>query len=254
MDKGYIKIYRSMLDWKWHDDAEMISLWIHLLCLANYEDNEWHDIIVKRGQLVTSVRNLSTLTGLTSSQVDTRLKKLEKTGEIQIKSGNKYSVITICKYDNYQSFESVVSETNQKQIGNKTETNPNQIGIKSEQLNNIRNKEINNNNILLCHIEEKKPSSEVRKAFVKPTIEEIKSYLEEKNYTDIDAEHFFSYYESQGWKVGKSPMKNWRMAITTWHKNNNNTGYGAIKRQESGAERRGTCATAVSAKEYSTTF
>ena len=64
--------------------------------------------------------------------------------------------------------------------------------------------------------------------FVKPTIEEIQAHIIEKGYT-FDAEAFYAFYESNGWKVGKNPMKNWKMACTTWaknRKNNNNVNYG----------------------------
>ena len=66
--------------------------------------------------------------------------------------------------------------------------------------------------------------------FVKPTIEEIQAHILEKGYT-FDAEAFYAFYESNGWKVGKNPMKNWKMACTTWAKNrksnyNNNVNYG----------------------------
>ena len=50
----------------------------------------------------------------------------------------------------------------------------------------------------------------------KPTIEEIKEYCREKNYK-INAESFFNYYESNGWKIGgKTAMKNWRAAVQSW--------------------------------------
>ena len=55
------------------------------------------------------------------------------------------------------------------------------------------------------------------KRFVKPTIEEIKAYCEERK-NGIDAEYFFNYYESKGWQVGKSPMKNWKASVITWEK------------------------------------
>jgi hypothetical protein len=65
--------------------------------------------------------------------------------------------------------------------------------------------------------------------FVKPTIQEIQAHILEKGYT-FDAEAFYAFYESNGWKVGKNPMKNWKMACTTWAKNrknnNNNVNYG----------------------------
>ena len=58
-------------------------------------------------------------------------------------------------------------------------------------------------------------SNKGRHQFQKPTIEEIRQYCTEKGL-DIDAEQFFNFYESKGWLVGKSPMKNWRAAVATW--------------------------------------
>ena len=81
-----------------------------------------------------------------------------------------------------------------------------QDGTKVPYTNN--NEYINNNNSLY-----KKGSSR----FQKPTIEEIRQYCLGKGY-NVDAEQFFNFYESKGWVVGKSPMKNWRAAVSTWNK------------------------------------
>ena len=56
-----------------------------------------------------------------------------------------------------------------------------------------------------------------REGFARPTLEEVKAYVIEKGYR-FDAEAFFSFYESNGWKVGKNPMKSWKDACTTWEK------------------------------------
>ena len=61
------------------------------------------------------------------------------------------------------------------------------------------------------------------KRFVKPTIEEIKAYCEQENLS-IDAEHFFNYYESNGWRVGKNSMKKWKSAVKTWAHNGYSNG------------------------------
>lgn len=55
-----------------------------------------------------------------------------------------------------------------------------------------------------------------KKVFSKPTIQEIADYCKENNY-QVDAEYFFNYYESIGWKVGNHPMKSWRSAAKNWH-------------------------------------
>jgi len=56
------------------------------------------------------------------------------------------------------------------------------------------------------------------KRFVKPTIEEIIDYCNERN-NDVDADKFYDYYSSNGWKVGKNAMKDWKASVRTWEKN-----------------------------------
>ena len=48
--------------------------------------------------------------------------------------------------------------------------------------------------------------------FQRPTPAEVRTYCEERNST-VDPEAFVSYYESNGWKVGKNPMKDWKAAV-----------------------------------------
>ena len=63
-----------------------------------------------------------------------------------------------------------------------------------------------------------KSTTTKRKRFEKPTISEIKEYCIERG-NKVDAQHFFDYYESNGWRVGKNSMKNWQAAVRTWEKN-----------------------------------
>lgn len=53
--------------------------------------------------------------------------------------------------------------------------------------------------------------------FSPPTIEEIKSYCQERD-NKVDAERFFNFYASKGWMVGKNKMKDWKAAVRTWEK------------------------------------
>ena len=63
--------------------------------------------------------------------------------------------------------------------------------------------------------EQQQTTTTTTKRFKKPTIDEIKSYCEERK-NGINAQYFFDYYESKGWKIGKNSMKNWQAAIRTW--------------------------------------
>jgi len=58
------------------------------------------------------------------------------------------------------------------------------------------------------------------KRFVKPTLDEVANYIQErKSFKIVDAARFYDYYSSNGWKVGKNPMKDWKAAVRTWEKN-----------------------------------
>lgn len=61
------------------------------------------------------------------------------------------------------------------------------------------------------------------KRFVKPTLEEVTAYCEERK-NGISAQQFMDFYESKGWKVGNQPMKDWKASVRTWeqrHKDEN---------------------------------
>lgn len=60
-----------------------------------------------------------------------------------------------------------------------------------------------------------------QKRFSKPSLLEIQSYCLERKNT-VDTQRFFDYYESNGWRVGKNPMKDWKASIRTWEKSDIN--------------------------------
>lgn len=57
-----------------------------------------------------------------------------------------------------------------------------------------------------------------KKMKIPPTVEEVTQYCKERK-NGIDAAHFVDYYTSNGWKVGKQKMKDWKAAVRTWERN-----------------------------------
>lgn len=100
-------------------------------------------------------------------------------------------------------YDSIPSSTSYADNSNKIIDNSNQI------LDNNNNRGVSN--------ETPPAKKSASKRFVKPTVEEISSYIKEKGYTDVNAQQFFDYYESKGWKVGNSAMKDWKAAVRNWH-------------------------------------
>ncbi len=65
--------------------------------------------------------------------------------------------------------------------------------------------------------EQEKPKGKAKR-FTKPTLAEVQAYCTERN-NNVDAEHFYDYYEANGWKVGKNSMKDWKASVRTWERN-----------------------------------
>ena len=128
---------------------------------------------------------------------------------------------------------------------NQTETKPkpnnNQTETKEKPKPNlIENSIIENDNSIIenDNLKEKDKKESADKP-PRPTLEEIKEYVKVKKFT-FDSEAFFNFYESNGWKVGKNPMKSWRAACVTWQKrhnqfnNNKKNNYGRDKNNNDG--------------------
>ncbi len=87
---------------------------------------------------------------------------------------------------------------------------------------------VNNNNVIKSI---KKESTKKESRFQRPTLPQIQDYVFEKAL-NVDPERFFDYYESNGWRVGRNPMKDWKAALRNWSskdsKKNTNTTFAAI--------------------------
>lgn len=139
---GWITLYRQFLDWEWFDVDEMVRLFIFLLLSANHDDGEWRGNKIKRGQLITGINSIHEKTGISHQTIRTCLKRLEKTGEINRQTNNLFSVITICKYDEYQPGKNGSNNRDNKQL-----TSDQQATNKQLTTNNNDNNDNNENNI-----------------------------------------------------------------------------------------------------------
>ena len=112
---GYIKFHRKFKDWRWYKDRNVKDLFIHLLFEANWKDDNFQDIVIKRGSLTTGRKKLATDTGLSQQEIRTAITKLKSTNEITTKATNKYTVITVVNYDKYQGNNNDSNQQNNQQ-------------------------------------------------------------------------------------------------------------------------------------------
>lgn len=109
---GFVKLPRSLLNEDWAKDAAVLSVFVHLLLKANYEEGEYYGCTIPRGAAVTSHRGLAKECGITPSAARTALKTLAAHQVTQSSArqskqqgaqqgAHPCTIVTLCNYDNY---------------------------------------------------------------------------------------------------------------------------------------------------------
>ena len=90
-----------------------------------------------------------------------------------------------------------------------------QCNTSATQLQQTRNVEIDIEKEIEIEREKKDKKEAPPRRFTKPTLSEIEDFINENNYI-VNATKFFDYYESNGWKVGRNSLKDWKAAVRSW--------------------------------------
>lgn len=114
---GWVNLHRKILGWEWYSDINTCRLFIHMLLKANWQEGKFRGTTVPRGSFISSLDKLSEETKLTKREIRTAISHLKMTGELTVKTTNRYSVFTIQNYDFYQSGDTQNDnqETNERQ-------------------------------------------------------------------------------------------------------------------------------------------
>lgn len=68
---------------------------------------------------------------------------------------------------------------------------------------------------------DKEKDKKESRRFTPPSVKEVSEYISEKGY-HVDAQSFVDFYTSKGWRVGNSPMKDWKACLRTWERREKN--------------------------------
>ncbi len=162
----YVLLSRSILDSEVFASQKLLKIWVWCLCKANHKDR-FISLKVGRGEKTVKVKRGQFLFGrfkaeeelfIDGSTIYTIMKRLEKLGNIDIKSSNQYSVITICNYNTYQDPDSYKVTTNKQPTNSKATTKPHPSNTNNN-VNNVKNENKREEFItwLNYRIEKKKP-------------------------------------------------------------------------------------------------
>ena len=209
-NKGFIMIDRSILedDMYFSEKFTRMQAYMDLCLLAAFKSRTFYirgnKVELQPMQVAKSVRDLADRWQWSVNKVRGYLYELEKGDYIDTQKTSVNQIITIKKYI-------VVNTQNDTQTDTPI--------IKNNNVNN-ENKEIVIESIVAQPQQTPTQPKEKKKrsssTFVKPTFEECMAYAQEKGY-QWNIERFFNYYESNGWRVGQNPMKNWKAAMRTWN-------------------------------------
>lgn len=196
---GYIRLYRKLMRWGWYQDCVVKDLFLHLLLTASFKDFEWMGRQLEAGQLITGRKKLAEELNFSERQIRTALEKLKSTGEVTTETTNKYTIVTVVNWKDYQSNE----EKPTKSLTNERPTSDQQKTNERPHRKNVKNvKNVNNSN---------------SSAGAPPLLSEILSFIS-KNRLNVDGEKFFKHYTESEWKTsdGKK-VTDWKKMLRVWH-------------------------------------
>ena len=169
--RNWLKLNRSILTSTVFENPRLLKVWIWCLCKASHKD---HDQLVgmqmvhlKPGQFIYGRKAASEELKIPESTTNNYIHQLQRMGNLNIKSNNKYSVITIKNWRFYQGMDSKSKQQNGQQMNNKQTTNEQQMNTN----NNVKNvKKVKNDYSSLNH---RDGLSEVIRRRSKKVLEEI---------------------------------------------------------------------------------
>ena len=185
---GWIRLDRAIQDNFLWQEPEALKLWLHLLMAASLTDKatafNGQMLTIKRGQLVFGLNAASARLNISIRRLRKYLNWFESDDMIDKQITNKFSIISITNYSQYQDTG--------KQPSSKSQATDKQTSTTIQVTSN-------------------------KEQSIPPTVEEVRAYCDSRS-NGIDPEMFIAFYEARGWKIGKDRMKSWKACVVTWEK------------------------------------
>lgn len=144
-NRNWLKLNRSILTSNVFDNPKLLKVWIWCLCKASHKERD--QLVgrqvehLKEGQFIFGRKSASEELGMPESSVYNYFTQLKQMGNINIKSNNKYSVVTVRNWRFYQCEDKKRKQQNEQQMNNKRTTNEQQMNtnknVKNEK--NVKN-------------------------------------------------------------------------------------------------------------------
>ena len=219
---SYAKLHTSLLTSSlWTEDTETRIVWITLLCLAD-----------KHGEVQASIPGLAKVAGVSLEACEKAIAKFlspDKYSRSRVMEGRRlqeidggWEIITYAKHRAMASKEDEkekAAERQQRFRERNASVTPSNGETQQATPSNAPSRPVTKNRDIADADADADVKTINRKAFVPPTIEEIKARCVEIGLPEIEAEKFEAHHEARGWRYKQGQMKSWRGALTTWKHN-----------------------------------
>lgn len=190
---------------------EILVIWFKLLTLAGKSNCSGLLFVTDRIAYTPSM--LATIFNREQTVVEMALGVFIKYGMISVEDNE---VIAICNWEKHQNIDGM--EKIREQTRRRVSNHRNKQKLLSQPVEDVTL------HVTLRNATEEDKEEEIRirdmgasptpNKFKKPSIDEIKEYA--STGYPVDAERFYDHYESNGWKIGKVPMKDWKATVRNW--------------------------------------
>lgn len=192
----------------WCEDPETKIVWITMLAMADKNGRVWGSIPGIAGIARVTVEGCRTAIGkFLGPDPDSRTKEHEGRRIEPIDGGWR-----LLNYDKYRSLR---DEEERKEYKREWIKNKRNVDKNVDNVDKSRPQYTNAEAEAEADSINKKEEKKERTRFAPPTLDQVNQYMTERKRPD-QAQKFFLHYESNGWRVGKNPMKKWEAAAAQW--------------------------------------
>ena len=190
----------------------IVVIWFKLLCLAGKVNQS--GLLLLTSKIAYTEDMLSAVFRHDVKLVRIALTAFEQMGMIEI-TDNTLHVVNWDKHQNIKGLDEIREQARLRQQAYRDRQKS--LPESTENKNVEEDKEYKNKSKSKNALHNATRNVTKRKRFTPPTIDEVSSYCKERN-NSVDPERFIDFYSSKGWKVGNQPMKDWKAAVRTWEK------------------------------------
>ena len=197
----------------------IVVIWFKLLCLAGKQNNK--GVFTLCATMPFTDEMFAAVFRRPLNTVRLALSTFQKFGMVEIINGT----VTIPNWGKHQNIESMERRQEyMRNYMNEYRQEQKKLAEGKQPRKCLRKQNVSAPDIDVdIDIEgEKKESVKGAKAPARPTLDDVVAYCKERG-NQVDAQRWFDYYSSNGWRVGKNPMKEWKAAVRTWEKNGYDT-------------------------------